>query len=250
MGKCVKLALLGKRDVIVWRLHSILTPLAVVALALLLAACETGPRPVPASEPPAAVPEPKPTREEHIQTLLYRADMALSRGRLLLPAYDNAYDRYAAVLLMDVDNREARAGLQAIVLRYLDMARDAAQRSRFAEAETYLRRAGQVLPDNANVQALVETERQQMAARPEALATSGSFPLDVVALRAESEAALEALAGIARQAREEDRMVLIVAETDAQGRWIYQQMREQVPGYLLRGDIRVGAPVRIEFIDE
>ncbi len=246
-----KLALLGERDVKVRRLHSILMPLAGLALAVLLTACETGPvtEPSAASEtaPPA---QPKPTREEHIQTLLYRADVALSRGRLLLPVYDNAYDRYAAVLLMDADNREAQAGLQAIVLRYLDMARDAAQRSRFAEAETYLQRAAQIMPDNANVQTLVETEREQMAARPEALSTTGRFPLDVPALRDESESALETLAGIARQAREDDRMVLIVAESDAQGRWIYQQMREQVPGYLLRGDIRVGSPARIEFIEE
>lgn len=222
--------------------------LGVLLLVVGLAGCETAPEQTTPVSEPAAPQKPKPTREDHIQTLLYRADTALAKGRLLLPAYDNAYDRYAAVLLMDKDNREAQAGLQAIVLRYLDMARDAAQRSRVAEAEAYLTRAGQILPDNLAVQTLVAAEREKMKGKPEAVTTGESIRLDIGALRAESEDALQELAEIARRAREEDKMVLIVAGTDAQGRWIYQQLREQVPGYLLRGDIRVGSPTRVEFI--
>lgn len=222
--------------------------LGILLLVVGLAACETAPEQTTAVAEPAAPQKPKPTREEHIQTLLYRADTALAKGRLLLPDYDNAYDRYAAVLLMDKDNREAQAGLQAIVLRYLDMARDAAQRSRVDEAESYLTRAGQIMPDNPAVQTLVAAEREKMKSKPEAMTTGEGIRLDVGALRAESEDALQELAEIARRAREEDKMVLIVAGTDAQGRWIYQQMREQVPGYLLRGDIRVGSPTRVEFI--
>src|SRR5690554_2336962 len=239
------------REVSVKRLHGILTSLAGIGLALMLAACTNAPvtETMASSEPAVTVPK-RPTREEHVQTLLYRADVALSRRRLMLPMYDNAYDRYAAVLLMEADNREALTGLQTIVLRYLDMARSAAQRSRFAEAESYLQRAAQIMPEHSQVQALIKTEREQMGARPEVLSTRGHFALNVPALRAESAEALTALTAIAQQAREEDAMVLIVAETDAQGRWIYQQMREQVPGYLLRGDIRVGSPVRIEFIEE
>ncbi|HEY7885391.1 MAG TPA: N-acetylglucosaminyltransferase [Cellvibrionaceae bacterium] len=223
---------------------------ALVLAALLVSACVQAPRQAE-SESSVDVKEPAirlPTREEHIQTLLYRADTALSKGRLLSPDYDNAYDRYAAVRLMEPNNTEARSGLQAIVLRYLDMARDAAQRSRFSEADSYLNRAAQILPDDPAVMQLVAEERAAVKTRPEEIATGDRYLLDVAALRAESETAIDFLSAIAQQARTRDQMVLIVAPSDAQGRWIYQQMREAVRGYRLRGDIRVGSPARVEFI--
>ncbi|UTF61503.1 tetratricopeptide repeat protein [Gilvimarinus sp. DA14] len=191
---------------------------------------------------------PEQRRAQQIAELLYGADRALARDRLLSPAYDNAYDRYSSVLLLDPDNKAATLGLQSIVLRYLDMARSAAQRSRFSEAETYLDRAARVLPQDTAVQSLVAQQRdaiEKPAARP---ISNDSVALDRAALAQRSDAIKAKLAELALRAKTDDSMVLIVAGTDAQGRWIYQTMREAVAGYLLRGDIQIGSPARIEFL--
>ncbi|WP_020210219.1 hypothetical protein [Gilvimarinus chinensis] len=203
-----------------------------------------------AEQAPPSQPElsPEQRRAQHISNLLYDADRALARDRLISPGYDNAYDRYRSVLLLDSDNSAAIMGLQFIVLRYLDMARSAAQRSRFDEAETYLSRAASVLPEDAAVQELVAQQREAIekpAARP---VSDESVALDSEALSQRSASIKAELTELARRAKAHENMVLIVASTDAQGRWIYQTMREAVAGYLLRGDIQIGHPARIEFL--
>ena len=42
--------------------------------------------------------------------------------------------------------------------------------------------------------------------------------------------------------------VLITSRTDDEGRWIYRQMQEAVPGYLVRGDIQLGSPPRVTLL--
>jgi hypothetical protein len=44
---------------------------------------------------------------------------------------------------------------------------------------------------------------------------------------------------VAQRVRESDETVLILARTDAEGRWIYKVMRESVGEYRIRGDIRI-----------
>ncbi|MCP8897751.1 N-acetylglucosaminyltransferase [Gilvimarinus xylanilyticus] len=206
------------------------------------------PPPEPAPEPAEPKISPAQAKANKIAWRLSRGDRALARDRLLSPNYDNAYDHYQAVLLLESDNREAQLGLQAIVLRYLDMSRSAAQRSRFRDAEIYLDRAASVLPDNAAVQDMVARQREAMDKPLERPESSDSVRLNTSALAARSTEAKAQLATLAQRARSQDIMVLIVAASDAQGRWIYQTMREAVPGYLLRGDIKIGSPARIEFL--
>lgn len=220
----------------------------------MLGACSNQPpAPAEAGGSQAQVPAQPPLskaerRERQIEHLLDRAELALSRDRLLMPAHDNAYDRYASVLVLEPGNEAARLGLQAIVLRYLDMARDAAQRSRFAEAETYLDRAAGILPQDEGVQSLIQQQREAIARPQERPAADNVTLLDARALGSRSDGIKTELVQLARRAKQTDHMVLIVAASDAQGRWIYQTMREAVKGYLLRGDIQVGSPARIEFL--
>ncbi len=206
--------------------------------------------PPPGSTPQPAEPKisPEQAKANKIAWRLSRGDRALARDRLLSPNYDNAYDHYQGALILEPGNREAQLGLQAIVLRYLDMARSAAQRSRFRDAEIYLDRAASVLPDNEAVQDMVARQRESMDKPVERPESSESIRLDSGALAAQSPESKAQLATLAKRARSEDTMVLIVAATDAQGRWIYQTMREAVSGYLLRGDIKIGSPARIEFL--
>jgi hypothetical protein len=41
---------------------------------------------------------------------------------------------------------------------------------------------------------------------------------------------------------------MIIARTDVEGRWIYQKMRDAVPGYRVRGDIKLGNPPRVQLV--
>ncbi|MFC6981009.1 hypothetical protein [Microbulbifer taiwanensis] len=59
---------------------------------------------------------------------------------------------------------------------------------------------------------------------------------------------MELLRGAAQRIRRGELRVIIVARNDAEGRWIYQQLREAVPGYRVRGDIKLGSPPRLLLI--
>jgi hypothetical protein len=56
------------------------------------------------------------------------------------------------------------------------------------------------------------------------------------------------LTGVAHKAKQTDQFVLIIARNDTEGRWVYQQLRNAVPGYLVRGDIRIGSPARVKLV--
>lgn len=228
-----------------------------VVLVLLLGGCQVGPD--PAEETPeqmAPAPEPEPG-ERHRQTLatveawLDAADRALSDDRLLEPAEDNAHDRYRAALYLDPGNTRAQSGLQAIVLRYLEMARSAARRGSFAQSEELLNRAELVDPGNALVKALGEeilAERERYREAEAAHIAEDSYPLDPRELAARSDSVVQELEVLAKRVEQTREFVLIISRTDDEGRWIYQTMREAVPDYLLRGDINLGAPPRIQLL--
>ena len=202
-----------------------------------------------AQEAPVPEPEPAMTRAEKIEQWLVQADAALARDRLLSPLGDNAHDRYRAVLLYDPDNVQAISGLQAIALRYIDLARSAAARSALAQARGYLGLADTVDPGNP----LVKELREGLQAQRERAASAGPLTedgkvvsLNPVLLQQRSETLVEDLHALGARVKASGEFLLIVSRTDAEGRWIYQQMRDGVSGYILRGDIKRGSPPRIE----
>lgn len=241
-------------------MHKVMCRLAMVSLlSVALSACQTAPKPAPkegtpvASSAPQARPAPKPvaTREQVIKRLLADADYALSQDQLLMPLSDNAHDRYHAVLLLDPNNSEAKTGLQAITLRYLELARSAAGRSRYAEAQAHLKNARDLDPKNPLVDEFAAVLRKEIAnQKPPAPYKPGpnEHVIDAKALSAKSPSVIAQLAELAQTARESGDLVMIHARSDAEGRWIYQRMREAVPGFLLRGDIRVTQQPRIQFV--
>lgn len=212
----------------------------------LLAACQPQ-KPYPGMRPsqqPAEQPEdPAVVRARRIERLLWQGDRALSRGRLLYPQADNAYDYFTSVLLVDPGNPQAQSGLQAILLAYLDMARAAAAESDYAEALTLLDRAARLDPDDMLVGDLRRDMEQQYAIlqqQREELSGDLLLAVNPARLSRRDETLAEELAALAQTVRERDQMIVIFARNDAEGRWIYQKMREGVPGYLLRGDILNG----------
>lgn len=232
----------------------------VVAIALIAGGCRFYPEQPPAqsvtrtSVAQSATAQPAASdRDKTIARLLSDADYALSRNQLLTPIEDNAFDRYQSVLIMDSLNTRARAGLQAVSLRYAELARNSISRGQFAQARGFLDNAGSIDPSSQVVAETREYLRRQMAAQPAAPAISykpgpGEHMLDAQALTRKSPKIIAQLTRLANQARETGELVIIHARNDAEGRWIYSQMRDALEDFLLRGDIRIAKQPRIQFV--
>lgn len=227
------------------------------ALSSLLSACQFFHFNASEAEPVAQAVQPvieQPTaispQEKVINVMLAEADYALSQNRLLNPISDNAHDRYRSVLLIDAKNERALLGLQTIALRLVELARSAAVRGDLATAQTMIKYARSI-DNNPVVQDAAETLRKQLANMPPARpyqAGEGEQILDAALLKAKSPALLSQLNSIALKAKQSGDFVLIVAQNDAEGRWIYEQLRKAVPGFLVRGDIKVGRPARVKLV--
>lgn len=230
--------------------------IGVLGLASVLGACQTVSKQEEAVAPvvqEVAVPVELTAQQKAINALLSEADYCLSQGRFLNPIADNAHDRYRSVLLMDPENERAKLGLQTIALRYVDQARTAAKRGNLTEAQSLIRYA-RGIDNNAVVQDAAETLRKQIATMPPPApakpyeAREGEVVLDVKLLQAKDPQITTQLTGVAQKAKQTDQFVLIIARSDVEGRWIYQQLRNAVPGYLVRGDIKIGSPARVKLV--
>jgi hypothetical protein len=234
------------------KLSTRLPGLSLVVLTAGLAACQSTPKQeevVPAVQQAVAPVELTP-QQKMINTMLSEADYCLSQNKLLNPIADNAHDRYRSVLLMDPQNERAKLGLQTISLHYVDLARTAAKRGNLSEAQTLIRDA-RAIDNNPVVQDAAETLRKQVVSTPPAkayVAGEGEVVLDVAKLQSKDPQLTTQLVGVAQKAKQTDKFVLIIARSDPEGRWIYQQLRNAVPGYLVRGDIKIGSPARVKLV--
>lgn len=195
-------------------------------------------------QPPA--PAPEPAWQYNLQELLNAADEALAGDRLTTPIEDNAFDRYHAVLLLQPDNQRAKEGLQIIFNRYVFLSRDAIVTGELGKARALIERA-RAVDSSSELLAILEAEvadkqRQRVTVRPpvEIEPDQDEIELNIEGLNRRDEQMVETLQKLAVQVKEADDTLLIVARSDSEGRWIYQRMAEGVPGYRLRGDIRLG----------
>lgn len=208
------------------------------------------PAPAVNSKPLTAKPISERDSDRSIARLLAEADYALSQDRLLMPIEDNAFDRYQSVLLLDPNNQQARTGLQALGLRYVEMTRSSLNRGQLSQARSHLNNARGIDPNNPLLDDLEKTLRRAQAAQPPARAyqpKANEHLLDAQGLTKKSPQVVARLRQLARKARETGDMVVIYARNDAEGRWIYSQMREALEDFLLRGDIKIATQPRIQF---
>ncbi len=188
----------------------------------------------------------EPAWEYDISQLLREADEALAADRLTTPIEDNAFDRYSAVLILQPDNQAAIDGLQEIFSRYVLLAQDAMRTGELGKARALIERARAVISDaptlDTLLQDLAQKQRERARSQPqvEIDPNQKEIALSVDRLNRRDETIVEQLQSLAMQVRESDETLLIVARSDSEGRWIYQQMAETVPGYRIRGDIRLG----------
>ncbi len=184
------------------------------------------------------------------QRMLAQAETLFNEGKLIAPEEDNAYIRYRALQLLYPDSRDAQSGLDAILVNEIDVARTALENNRRRQVRAQLKILEQRFPsapliaqfkknmaqtiaaENTKRQALIKKERED---KPRIF-------LDADELAARSDAAISELAGIANKVRATDEFIMIYARSDADARWVYQKMRDAVPGYRIRADIRIGEP--------
>lgn len=236
--------------------------LSAMAVLALLSACGGNNRP-----PLAVQPSPEQLASKQLQArqakrkaavaeLLAKAEQALARDHLTTPVTDNALDRYRAVLLLAPNSKAARSGIDRVARRYCQLAHTAIQAGNLARAQRWLQQAERVSPRLVAIAPLQRQldearsrARQQPAARvrpPVNLAQQDDVvPLPRQELRARSDRLVAALAELAQQVKAEDAYVLIVTPSDADGRWVYQQMKRVLPGYRLRGNIELGREPKI-----
>lgn len=103
-------------------------------------------------------------------------------------------------------------------------------------------------PTNLLIKEVSDGLREQIKSAPPVEPYRGGsheFLLDAGLVGKDDPKILARIAEVTNKVKETNSLVMIVARTDIEGRWIYQKMREAAPGYRVRGDIKLGSPVRI-----
>lgn len=227
----------------------------ILLLLLWQAACTSPPEPVlpvRVEERPVVVASEAAVVAEDRQVAQWLAAgrAALAADRLMVPVDDSAYSWFKRVLQRDGTNQQAHWGMRQINDRYLEMAAAAFRRGDARQGEAMLERAGQIATSPQQLATLRQQYRALMpAALPPAGAEGGSYLLSVQDLTARNEQMVSLLAEVAQRARQVPSRLLIVARSDAEGRWIYQTMRDAVDGYRLRGNISRGDTPKVVLID-
>lgn len=197
--------------------------------------------PITSPSPPEA--PPAPIDLDRLDELLTLGDEALREDRLLTPVDRSAYDYYSQALDVAPDHPAALAGLNKLVDRYLGLAAEAAQRGRYDRARNLLERARFVNAKHEGI-ALAEAQIDLFeGARRE------TINLDGGALAARSRDLAATLAGLGGKAKAPGAWVTITARSDAEGRWIYQQLRRAPGDTRIRAELVIGGTPSVQIYE-
>lgn len=212
----------------------------VLAACLLLGACQPG-----GQRPPTQAYD-----ENLAAALLSKGQAALAKDQLTTPENDNAFYYFRKVLLMAPDQPDARSGLEAIFDRYLQFARVAIKNGDFTKAVAMVNQAEQILlPTKISTALRAEIlDAQQKAAdstrarkntKNKAVATEGiEYLLSIEGLNKKDKKIRERLKLIAEHTQTLKGSVRIEARDEAEGQWIHEQLKADVPKFTLHADIR------------
>lgn len=230
---------------------------------------------------PNTLPQPRQDMQptNAVKHWLSMAEQAFAKDHLTTPASDNAYAYYGRVLLQEPDNRQALAGLEKIVQRYLSLAKSSQRKGKSKQAQLFLQRANKVVPSHKDI-ALVEVEVKRIAASnanskskanaklvqqrqptmkfdpvqtqqqsvmeaPEGMQRQRIL-LPQSALKQEAPALALYLRRLARQIEEVDGRLYIIAPQDKQVRWVYSLLNGTNPDYRIRANMKHTKPAAIE----
>lgn len=219
-------------------------PLVLLALAALLTGCETAQAPVqlPAEHRPQPAQPQAPVEDDRVDRLLEAAAQALAEDRLTTPESDNALVLYQEVLELDPDDPRAQRGFEKIVERYVKLALTAAERQRYTQGRMMLERARGVDPAHP---AIAPTERQLDLLQN---ARRDRVRLDAGALAQRASTVQSTLKRLGRRASEAGCRVNINARSDAEGRWVYQQLNSGAGDARVRARLSVASPPTVELM--
>lgn len=224
--------------------HHHRSALTTTLVALLLGACTaptpSQPKPIPVEPPPPPdIVRPDPGETEAFLDLIDTAERALADDRLLTPEDDSAYLYYQRASAMAPDHPAPRRGFERIVERYLQLAQLAMERQQWSQARFMLARAEYV--DRSHTGIASVREQLALLANAERLI----LRLDRTALRERTSAIASELREFGRHARSDNARVSIRVPSDADGRWIYQQLSRSPGDKRIRGRIEIGLPPQV-----
>jgi hypothetical protein len=188
------------------------------SLAVILSSCAVNPGPTK----PIERPDPSNIGTlSNVETLLELASTAYTNNRLTTPSDDNALRWFQAVLVLERDNALAKAGINAIVEKYLSWALGNVDKKRLTRARQYVAKAEQIDASHPNLQAVVNriNDREEIKA--------SVFTLDSSAVKRRAVSA-EHFRRIAVAVESKQAFVVIRAPDDPSGRWIYQELNKRV----------------------
>lgn len=242
-----------------WRHWGVAVLVALIACVLGCTRTIVKPRPAPVTAPKANLAiQRMATKKIMLQQLLRQAERALARGRLSVPAHDNAFDKFKAALIIDKNSGRAKSGLDAVLLGMVASIRENLSKGQLARAGAQTQVLERYFPKAALTRAVTaELEQGHQALAQQQLLNnkridsddSNRHPVPLGFIRSDDAAAAAWFKALALSVREADASVLIHARSDSEGRWLYKALRKPVPGYLVRGDIRINKTPSITLLE-
>ena len=206
-----------------------------ILLLILLSGCSM-------TVPDTVIDKPQPQHLRQLALLLDKADKAIERGRFIAPQFDNANGYYRQVLVLDAGNEQALAGLQNLIEILSLKAKQSLEIDRIRDYRVYTSWIEQIVPSSP---VLAELK----ALDPDRQTSGGSWTIAVSDLKARNSNAKKSIKQAALTAKAYQSRVKIIAPTDADGRWIYQQMRSVADEYLFRSSLIIGDKAKIVVLD-
>ena len=194
------------------------------------------------AESPGVAAGSEPTDSNEVTQLLMQASAAVSREQFIYPARGSAMSLYHEVLTLEPGNGEALQGLETLVEHYLSEASVAIAEQRYTRAHGALSRARMIDRSNPNIEPIAAELR--LLEEAERIRTVLDWRL--VAERSNQLAPVLQKAG--RQARQDGCRAIISVGSDAEGRWVYQQMSNAPGDRRIRAQIRIASPSAVEVL--
>jgi hypothetical protein len=177
-----------------------------------------------------------------VTLLLAKANEATERGRFVAPQFDNANSYYRQLLVLSPANDQVLAGIQNLADILSLKAKQSLEVDRVQDYRVYTSWIEQIVPGSLLLAELKGLDpAQQDGGNSWAISSSDLAARNSNAKKKIKQAALTVKAYASR--------VKIIAPTDADGRWIYQQMRVFADDYLFRSSLIIGDKPAIVALD-
>jgi hypothetical protein len=190
--------------------------------------------------------DPAAEQKKQVAGLLGKGQAALQQDQLITPENDCAVYYFRQVLSIVPDQPQAQEGMQAIFNRYLDFARTAHNSGDFTQALAMVDQAELILPPTNISQEMrtqiLEEQARVAAAKAKKLAAARlakgvAYLLSIEGLDKKDDKVQQRLKVIAEHVRAIKGSIRIEARNDAEGRWIYEQLKLDEPQYSFHADI-------------